>query len=287
MLIFSLFQLDPIHALTIAASFIVCQISFAVAGQRLQKSKEVNALSLHDRIDLFSRFPSTVHAIMVFLICAYVLVLDYIGDKRMFHNPVFASNDLLAFALSIGIGYFLSDLLIILVYQIPPMLPLICHHIFASWGFTVILLSHNYMWFATYLYLTEGANPWYNLWWFTTKFNLFDRNVNKLFALTFAYSWVVFRLFPCAYIFFHFYHHFEQVYSVELEVFIVLVLNMVFLFCFNYYFFFFGPFFSIFAGESKDDSFGICCDESPTKQIETTSLAIIEEKQDLHSFRKE
>jgi len=293
MIIANLPQVDPFYYFTIFTSFIVCQLAFGFAGYLLKKHKDVQNLSLLDQIDLFSRVPGMIHCLIVFFICAYVHWFDYFGEKTLFNNPVFGVNHTLMFSLAIGVGYFLSDLIIIVRYNIPPTLPLVCHHLFAGWGFMVILVSRNYLWFASYLYLTEGANPWYNLWWVATKLeHVFDKRTSRFIALSFVYSWIVFRLFPNAYIFHHFFYHFEQVYSVETEVFLVLVLNMVFLFGFNYYYFMTGPFFGILAGEYMQNSFGVFTPFNPKFESEkrpslassSTLIRTLEEEQTIKSM---
>jgi len=116
-------ELGAVNIGAVFVSFCVCQLLYLVTVQFFRKD-QLSHLSQPDLIDLRSRTASTVHSIIVFFIILYVVVSDLIGPQMMFKDPINAHRPETTFAMCIGLGYFISDFLLVMVLQLPPIIPM-------------------------------------------------------------------------------------------------------------------------------------------------------------------
>jgi len=164
------FEVEAFLYYYIIGSFVVCQIMYVAFDFLLTKYSPVyTGLAQVDKKEWLSRTASTLHSATVFPMCLYVVAYD----EEFYNNPVKGSNVLCQISMAIGVGYFFSDLLLILRYWIPPLVPIILHHGFAGWGFLLCIGSMGTnRWWPTFLLLTEAVTPFNNMHWMLGKSNL-------------------------------------------------------------------------------------------------------------------
>jgi len=159
---------------------------------------------------------------------------------------------LLRMAMSFGIGYFLSDTMLTVRHQLPPVIPMVLHHLFAGVGFFIVIATSKYIWYSAFLYSSEGCNPFYNLWWLTCQKPPQKKWICTLFGWCFTISWFLLRVLAHFVIFQRLHAHWDEVSSEPFYLFGLLMLNVGFLFMFNLYFFIFGPFRDIVFGHPEE-----------------------------------
>jgi len=243
------FTVDAYLYQFIVGSFLICNLLYLATHWYLSKhSKSYLGLSLVDQKEMQSRVASTLHSVIVFPICFCVVVFDL----EFFNNPVRGSNDWCLIAMAIGVGYFLSDSILILKYNIPPIVPIMAHHIFAGWGFLGAIGSIGQSrWFPTYMLLTEATTPFNNTHWMMGKLGLSETRTYRVISLTFATTWLIFRVLINPLLIWRLYLFWEHLAEMRHYNKMALSVNISFLLLLNNIYFITGPFLEIFRGKSK------------------------------------
>eukprot|EP01101_Sappina_pedata_P000705 TRINITY_DN10898_c0_g1_i2.p1 TRINITY_DN10898_c0_g1~~TRINITY_DN10898_c0_g1_i2.p1 ORF type:complete len:283 (+),score=113.82 TRINITY_DN10898_c0_g1_i2:56-904(+) len=253
-------DLPPMYLITGIVSFFVCQI-LCVVTHKLFSDEQLKMLPTEmDRTDLKSRSASTIHSVIVFFMILGVILYDFFLDNaRMFNDPVHAHNSVVTLSMAIGVGYFFSDLILVVVYQLPPVFPMVLHHVFASAGFLSIIVFQKFEYIVCLLYIAEGANPWYNIWWLCNRKVVNNFSLYQLCGKMFVYSWIVCRLAMKPIVIFLMWKHWDEATSSRpLFCFIIIMTNVVFLTLLDYGYFVTGPFLGLLKGDvDASDSFGV------------------------------
>jgi len=206
-------------------------------------------LSFVDKREWDSRFVSTVHSSIVFPLCFYVILTDYEFAK----DPVNGTNPVTLVAFSIAVGYFMSDFVQIVRHNIPPLLPIMMHHVFAGWAFMGGVSSFGQgLWFGTLLLCTEAANPFTNTYWMLEKANWKQGVCYKFISYMFVITWFLFRIVLNPYLLWKVHHFWGEIMSATIYFRVVFFVNLTFLILLNnIYFWWLGPFFQILFGNSS------------------------------------
>jgi len=238
------------HYLVILLAFIGSQLIYYFTHYYCKgNAKFYKSLSLMDKVEFQSRVASTVHAVIVFPIVAYVVLTD----TEYNNNPVFGRNEWSDIAMCFSIGYFLSDSVLVLKYWIPPVVPIMCHHIFAGWGFLLAIGAHGSgRWFGCYLLLTEATAIWNNGRWSLIKIGYDERTtITQIFGYMFTLNWIVFRLLINPFLLYKIYNYWSDIIKSGPFIYTLLGLNIIFLILLNTTFFFVGPFKEICFGKQE------------------------------------
>jgi len=242
------FEVDRVLYIIVLSSFLVCRIVFWISHWYLKTTKHYPKLALVDRIEWQTRVVSSMHSCIVFPICLWVVLTD----NELAANPLFGRSWPVYYCFSIGIGYFGSDFIQVVYYGIPPVVPLVCHHVFASWGFFVAMSNiGGGAWFGAALLLTEAANPFSNVWWMLEKAGRKDTRAYAIIGYCFALSWLVFRVLINPYIIWKLYMFWDDAMAMSPYLKFLLALNMTFLIAMNNVYFVTGPFFGILFGSNN------------------------------------
>jgi len=232
----------------IASSFVICQILYSLSDWFWSKKSYYKALPFLEQIEWQSRIASTVHSLFVFPIVVYVLLTDNAYNS----NPANGRNDWSDFAMCLSIGYFLSDFLLVIRNKLPPMLPIILHHIFAGWGFLIAIGTEGAgRWFGTYLLLTEATAPWNNTHWALVRSGMADHSLTKFIGYLFATTWFVFRILIKPVVIYQYYNFWDEIMAAGIHIVLILTINIVFLILLNTVYFFTGPFYELVFGSAK------------------------------------
>jgi hypothetical protein len=200
-----------------------------------------NKLSPRDQGEWVTRVSSTVNAFVTGFLCLYALCTD----DELWRDGVYYRAPPTMYAIAIAAAYFFIDFLFITYYQIPPLPPIIVHHVLAGWGFTGGLGPiGRFPLFGSLLLLTEFTTPFNNFEWFLDKSNMRDTALYRLNFHLFTLLWMVFRLANWWVIGYQFFFvHWDGFRASNGYMQFVLVINFVFLFLLNHvYFFISGPF---------------------------------------------
>jgi len=232
----------------IGSTFIVCQLISQLGFRLFESYKPYSKLPHIEKAEWQTRIVSTLHAVIVFPIAVYVVCFEH--EYRA--NPVFGKSDTAIIAFAMGVGYFFSDFVMVLFYRIPPMTPIILHHVFAGWGFLIAVgpLAQG-AWYGVALLLTEASTPLNNTHWMLMKSGKEDTFWCTTVGKTFAISWFFFRILPFPYILYMVYLFWSDLMHMKFYVQLVLGLNIAWLMFMNYVYFFTGPFKELMFGAPK------------------------------------
>lgn len=245
----ALFACDRTMFMVVTSAFVVSQIIYVITDAYCGKNMaSYRALPLIEKKEWQSRVVSTVHACIVFPICLWVLLTD----DEYHSNPVTGRSWWADFSMALGVGYFLSDTVLILRYRIPPIIPILCHHVFAGWAFyNAIGTLDCPRWFGTYLLLTEATGPFNNTHWKLLKSGYKDHKITTIVGYIWTINWIVFRLAINPYLLYRVYAFWDRIVALGVYVSILIFTNVIFLVLLNTVYFFTGPFYELTFGEIK------------------------------------
>jgi len=234
------FYIDSKMWTVILVSFLSCQLLYRITHWISMRYFEgYRSLTFLDKIEWQTRVASTVHGLIVFPICFYTILVD----NELSQNPVWGNSNPIRMCLPIGAGYFASDSVIVMTYQIPPVIPIMLHHVFAGYGFLLVISDFGHaIWFATLLLCTEATAPWNNFHWKLTKSKLEHSLAAKIIGFLFATTWFVFRILLNPYLYWKMWYHWQDLLQLPLYLRITLFVNVGFLSLLNNYWFIKGPF---------------------------------------------
>lgn len=191
------------------------------------------SLSPKDRKEFQARIVSTLHALVAFSVCLYVVITDI----EFRGNPVHGHNVLAHWCYSLGIGYFVADSTQVLGAWLEPVVPIVLHHYFAAWGFLLCLGMAKISWFGALLLVTEATNPVNNTFWHLEKLGMKGTPLYKLVGKLFFIMWIIFRMSIFPYVFYKMYSHWDEMQDCHEHatyIISILCLNVAFLFSLNY-----------------------------------------------------
>jgi len=195
------------------------------------------------QIEWQTRVVSTVHAGVAFSICFYIWLTSDHSNFDMISGKTSLSH----FCFVFGIGYFLSDFTVVLGNRLEPMVPILLHHLFASWAFFTCVSEHGQgAYLGTIFLLTEATNPWNNAHWMLQKSGRDKSTFFRIVELGYTISWVVFRMAVTPYLCWKIYFNWTLLTShMSFYHLFILFLNLIFLSIFNTAWFITGPFYDI------------------------------------------
>eukprot|EP01118_Nematostelium_gracile_P000620 TRINITY_DN10671_c0_g1_i1.p1 TRINITY_DN10671_c0_g1~~TRINITY_DN10671_c0_g1_i1.p1 ORF type:complete len:267 (+),score=36.97 TRINITY_DN10671_c0_g1_i1:116-916(+) len=236
--------------LCIAASFLVCQLLYAITHfVSTLSSTRYNLFTKDIKIEWQTRVASTAHGLIVFPICLWVLL----SDEEVWSDPVYGKSKWINFCGAIAVGYFWCDIITIIKHKIQPLWPIIIHHCVASWG---IILAVSDIGGATYfgglIFLYEATAPWNNLHWKLTQLGLENHWVTKLTGYIFTLTWFVFRVAINPFLYYQLYQYWDRLKTIHWQLQILLAGNVIFLSALNNYYFIAGPFRELVFGKKQE-----------------------------------
>uniref|UniRef100_A0A3B1IGG8 Si:dkey-10f21.4 n=1 Tax=Astyanax mexicanus TaxID=7994 RepID=A0A3B1IGG8_ASTMX len=116
-------------------------------------------LNYTQRTQWNSRVPSTIHALVVGLLCLYILLFDE-ATRR---DPVWGDPTLVKLNVGITSGYLISDLLLMVFYwNIIGEKFFVIHHLAALYAYYYVLSQGLLPYFANFRLLSELSTPFVN-----------------------------------------------------------------------------------------------------------------------------
>jgi len=244
-ILFAPFNLTPQMQVAVACSFIFSQLVYLFTDSYWSKRSCYKVLPDIEKIEWQTRIMSTIHALIIFPVVAYVLLTDAEYNR----DPIHGRNTLSDFGMCLSAGYFMADLSLVVRYRIPPVTPIVCHHVFAGWGFLLAISNLGAVrWFGTYLLLTEATSPFNNLHWHLVKSNMGHLHLTRVIGYMFTATWIIFRLAVNPLLLYRIYFFWDGLMSIPGSISISLMINIVFLILLNTIYFITGPFYELVFG---------------------------------------
>ncbi|KAL3310811.1 Transmembrane protein 56 [Cichlidogyrus casuarinus] len=143
------------------------------------------------RMEWDSRIVSTIHAVIVSVLCIYSLL----NDQAMWSDPLGYESFTGQIAVSISLGYFFSDLISMPIYwRGTDLIQFIIHHMAAIFLIGIILFYRGCSIFGVYRLITEASTPFTNQrWFFLTSGTKASRRRVAISSLLFATLFIITR----------------------------------------------------------------------------------------------
>lgn len=170
-------------------------------------------LSKAEKIEWDNRGFSTVHAIVVSVTAAYLLFWsDFFKDEGPYGPVVFRSSILSQVILGVSIGYFISDLAMILwVYPALGGKEYVLHHLLSMISLSLSLYSAQAHFYLYVVLFSEITTPFVNLRWYLNMAGMKNSKAYVFNGILLFFGWLFARVLLFVYFFFHIYQHYDQV----------------------------------------------------------------------------
>ncbi|XP_015949395.1 uncharacterized protein LOC107474271 isoform X2 [Arachis duranensis] len=170
-------------------------------------------LSDKQKIEWNNRGFSTVHAIFASVVSFYLLMRsDLFSDDSREELIVHRSSTFSNSVLGISVGYFLTDLAMILWYY-PALggIEYILHHGLSLFSIIQALLSGQAQIYILMVLFTESTTPFVNLRWHLDVAGLKSSKLYIWNGVALFFGWLIARIILFIFFFLHMYNHFDEV----------------------------------------------------------------------------
>ncbi|KAI4306317.1 hypothetical protein L6164_029605 [Bauhinia variegata] len=194
-------------------------IIFCVIGYRLSAFvssllfKGYGKLSSAEKIEWNDRGFSTFHALFVSFASLYLLILsDIFNEDSNDELVINRSSTLSSTVLGISIGYFVSDLAMIL-WHFPALggLEYVLHHGLSMFSIILALISGQAQIYILMVLLSESTTPFVNLRWYLDIAGLKNSTLYVGNGMALFLVWLIARILLFIFFFIHMWFHFDQV----------------------------------------------------------------------------
>ncbi|KAL8087633.1 uncharacterized protein LOC141698489 [Apium graveolens] len=199
---------------SVLAGILICKIVYEATGVvSLSLFKGYAKLSSPQKLEWNNRGFSTFHAFFVAFASIYILFLSDLFKHTSEVDPItYRASTLSDTALGISLGYFLSDLAMIL-WNFPSLggMEYVLHHGLSMFSIIQSIVSGQAQFYILMVLFTETTTPSVNLRWYLDvagqkKSKLYTCNGIALFL-----GWLGARILWFVFFFYHMFNHFDQV----------------------------------------------------------------------------
>ncbi|KAF9587614.1 hypothetical protein IFM89_004446 [Coptis chinensis] len=192
--------------------------------------KSYISLTKIQRVEWNNRCISTLHAFFITAMSLYfVFFSEMYSDHRLAGIVTFRSSPLSTFTLGISVGYFLTDLgMILWFYPSLGGMEYVLHHLLSVIAVAYSLLFEEGQLYTFMVLISETTTPGVNLRWYLDTAGLKRSNAYLINGVVMFFAWLVARVLLFAYLFYHVYLHYKQVQRMHaFGIFLVLVVPLV------------------------------------------------------------
>ncbi|XP_015080716.1 transmembrane protein 56-like [Solanum pennellii] len=192
--------------------------------------KRYAGLSKFQQVEWNNRSISTIHAIFITAMSLYLAFWsDLFSDDQLSGLVIMRSSTLSTSILGVSLGYFLTDLAMILWFY--PSLggtEYLVHHLLSLVALSYAMLTGEAQFYVFLVLLSEATTPGINLRWYLDVAGLKKSKAYLINGFMMVFVWLVARIFLFIYVFYHFYIHYDQVKEVSsFGIFLVCVVPLV------------------------------------------------------------
>ncbi|MCO5567086.1 hypothetical protein L7F22_020771 [Adiantum nelumboides] len=200
--------------LSVSSGIIACKLIYSVMkASSPALFHAYSKLSKAEKIEWDNRAFSTCHAIVVSATAWYLLIFSgFFQDNGPYGPVVFRSSLLSQMMLGVSVGYFLSDLAMILWFY--PALggkEYVLHHLLSIISLALSLYSGQAHIYLYLVLLSEVTTPFVNLRWYLSMAGMKDSRVYVYNGILLFFAWLFARVLLFIYFFTHIYLHYDQV----------------------------------------------------------------------------
>ncbi|KAH6788659.1 TRAM protein [Perilla frutescens var. hirtella] len=165
------------------------------------------------QIEWSNRAMSTFHAIYIATVSLYlVLWSDLFSDDPRRGPITLRSSTISISALGVSVGYFLSDLSMI-IWRYPSLggMEYVFHHLISLMSVAYAMLTGEAQIYTYMVLISEATTPSINLRWYLDAAGMKRSKVYTINGVAIFLAWLVARILLFIYLFWHSYLHYDQV----------------------------------------------------------------------------
>ncbi|KAL2239612.1 UNVERIFIED_CONTAM: TLC domain-containing protein 4-B [Sesamum indicum] len=200
---------------SVFVGILMCKIVYDLTGViSTSFFKGYNKLNKKEKLEWNNRGFSTFHAIVVAAGSLYFLLVSDLFVDTQDGLIINKSSTLSDTILGVSIGYFLSDLAMI-IYHFPALggLEYIIHHGLSAYSITLSLLSGQAQIYILMVLFTESTTPFVNLRWCLDVAGLKNSKLYIYNGVALFFGWLVARIILFVFYFYHMFIHFDQIFN--------------------------------------------------------------------------
>ncbi|XP_057954836.1 uncharacterized protein LOC131148895 [Malania oleifera] len=179
--------------------------------------KSHSSLSKVQQIEWNNRAISTVHAIFITIMSLYLVFgSDLFSDNHLAGLITSRSSPLSTFVLGVSVGYFLTDLgMIVWFYPSLGGMEYVVHHLLSLVAVAYAMLTQEGQLYTYMVLLSEMTTPGINLRWYLDTAGMKRSKAYVINGVVIFCTWLVARLVLFMYLFYHVYLHRKQVFQMH------------------------------------------------------------------------
>jgi len=174
--------------------------------------KGYGSLTKIQKLEWNNRGMSTVHAVFITVTSVYLVFFSNIFSDQLDGPVTFRSSNLSNFTLGVSVGYFITDLAMILwVYPSLGGMEYVLHHMLSLISIVYAMYSGEGQLYTYMVLISETTTPGINLRWFLDTAGLKKSKAYLVNGVAMFVAWLVARIILFVYLFYHIYFHYDQV----------------------------------------------------------------------------
>lgn len=175
--------------------------------------RSYTSLTEIQRTEWNNRAMSTIHAIFISVISLYfVFWSDIFSEHHLVGLLTFQSSSMSTFTLGVSVGYFISDLgMICWLYPALGGVEYVVHHTLSGIAVAYSMFTGEGQFYTFMVLISELTTPEINLRWYLDMAGLKRSNAYLVNGIAIFVAWLAARILLFVYMFYHVYHHYEQV----------------------------------------------------------------------------
>lgn len=170
------------------------------------------SLTKIQRTEWNNRGMSSTHAIFITVLSLYLVFFSDVFSDRLNEPVTLRSSNISTFILGVSVGYFISDLAI-LVWLYPSMggLEFVIHHSLSLCAVAYSMLTGEGQLYTYMVLISESTTPEINIRWFLDTAGMKKSTAYLVNGILLFFAWLVARILLFVYLFHHIYQHYDEV----------------------------------------------------------------------------
>ncbi|KAK8664526.1 hypothetical protein V6N13_084311 [Hibiscus sabdariffa] len=208
------YENDPFIPYTsILGGILACKVAYDLT-QLISSfySKTYPGLTKIQRVEWNNRGISTVHAVFISTLSLYFVFGSNLFSDELARLLVFRSSPLSTFGLGVSVGYFLSDLgMILWLYPSLGGIEYVIHHTLSGIAVAYSMFTGEAQLYTYMVLISEVTTPEINIRWYLDTAGMKRSTAYLINGVVIFLAWLIARVLLFGYMFYHVYLHYTQV----------------------------------------------------------------------------
>ncbi|WOK99559.1 transmembrane protein 56 [Canna indica] len=174
--------------------------------------KGYSSLTKIQRIEWNNRGMSSTHAILITVISLYLVFFSDLFSNSIDGQVTFRSSSISSFTLGVSVGYFITDLaMIVWLYPSLGGMEYVLHHFLSITTISYTMLAGEGQLYTYMVLISETTTPGINLRWFLDTAGMKKSNAYLINGIMMFIAWLVTRILLFIYLFYNIHLYYDQI----------------------------------------------------------------------------